>query len=230
MDSAVIPLFLELPSSPIYLEPDSDAGFTLPELLVTILIIGLLSGIAIVTLGNSRQGALTSSCKSGYATLQLAISSYQADTATVVGYPVVPTVQDLIPSYMNEGLLFGSSFVFDIETSTSTSDSGGYQVLVSKIESGSYLVRGTTNKTNTLVVDSQTAVINLLGKQIFGSGIRTYKPDTGAIESTTVSANAISPSTSLTMSRAATGSYQNSLVLIGGTLLGKAPQACESLT
>ena len=56
-----------------------DAGFTIFELLVVLIIIGILSGIAYVGLSSARNNSVQDSCKAGYQAIYLGIAGYQTD-------------------------------------------------------------------------------------------------------------------------------------------------------
>lgn len=58
-----------------------DQGFTLLELLVTMIVLGVLSTIAVLSLGTSRQSSVQQSCKTAHQGIVLAIASYQSDHA-----------------------------------------------------------------------------------------------------------------------------------------------------
>ena len=61
------------------LRKNADAGFTVIELLVVLVIIGLLSGIAYVGLSSARSNSIQDSCKAAFQATYLGISSYQTD-------------------------------------------------------------------------------------------------------------------------------------------------------
>jgi len=69
-----------------------QAGFTLVELMVTMLILGILVGIAVMTMSVSRSKAQQAACKANLRTIYDAVQVYQSvHNAT---YP--PTLDDLV--------------------------------------------------------------------------------------------------------------------------------------
>src|SRR5688572_32041783 len=70
----------------------SEAGFTLVELLVVMLILGLLAAIAIPSFFNQRDKAKDADAKAGVRTAQTAIESYATDNG---GSYLAATAADL---------------------------------------------------------------------------------------------------------------------------------------
>jgi prepilin-type N-terminal cleavage/methylation domain-containing protein len=58
---------------------NDDAGFTLFELLIVIVILAILAGIVTYAVGTSTANALTSSCASDAKTVETAVESYKAE-------------------------------------------------------------------------------------------------------------------------------------------------------
>lgn len=85
-------------------------GLTLTEVLVVVLILGVLSGVSVLTLGNSRVSAVQNSCKSAFSALELAISSYQADSPTANMSLITSPIQ--LAGYINQNLISSNDFSF----------------------------------------------------------------------------------------------------------------------
>ena len=61
-----------------------DAGFTLVELLIVIVVLGILSGIVLFGVARFRTDANAAACKADVATVNVAADAYDAQTG---GYP-----------------------------------------------------------------------------------------------------------------------------------------------
>lgn len=59
----------------------SQSGFTLIELLVVVVIIGILSGIAVVAVGNAKDRAASGACRAAQAELLKAFDMYYLDNS-----------------------------------------------------------------------------------------------------------------------------------------------------
>jgi prepilin-type N-terminal cleavage/methylation domain-containing protein len=58
----------------------NDKGFTLVELLIVIVVLGILSGIVVFGVGRFRQDATNAACKADLATVGVAADAYDAST------------------------------------------------------------------------------------------------------------------------------------------------------
>lgn len=75
----------------------ADNGFTLVELLIVIVILGILSGIVVFAVSGISDKADTASCKTNEATIQAAAEAYYLDNGTYPG-----GVGDLVPTYLKK--------------------------------------------------------------------------------------------------------------------------------
>jgi len=72
-----------------------EKGFTLVELMVVILIIGILVAIAVPVYNAAKEKAYTNTCKANLRTIDGAIQTYNA---TYEGYP--GTIAELAPTFI----------------------------------------------------------------------------------------------------------------------------------
>ena len=87
-----LPLMLNLKKN-----SKSDDGFTIVELLVVLVVIGILSGIAYVGLTAAQKNSVQDSCKSAYQAISLGVSSYQTDH----GGNMPGSITALQPTYLS---------------------------------------------------------------------------------------------------------------------------------
>jgi type IV pilus assembly protein PilA len=106
------------------LNGESEAGFTLVELLVVMLILGLLAAIAIPSFFNQRDKAKDADAKAGVRTAQTAMETYATDHGGL--YTPTPTVADLrgIEQTLNDVTLSAPTSTADSYTVTATSTTG----------------------------------------------------------------------------------------------------------
>ena len=68
-----------------------EQGFTLVELLIVIVILGILAGIVVFAVGNLTQNAKTNACATEKATLQTADEAYKAQNGSYTDGPGLVT-------------------------------------------------------------------------------------------------------------------------------------------
>jgi prepilin-type N-terminal cleavage/methylation domain-containing protein len=68
----------------------ADDGFTLVELLIVIVVLGILAGIVVFGVANFKGQADTAACKANVKTVQVAIDAYSATN------PGFPTLDELV--------------------------------------------------------------------------------------------------------------------------------------
>ena len=62
-----------------------ERGFTLVELLIVVVILGILAGIVVFAVGNLTTGAKTSACSAEKSTIVTAVEAYKAATGALPG-------------------------------------------------------------------------------------------------------------------------------------------------
>ena len=75
----------------------SDSGFTLTELLIVIVILGVLTGIVVFAVGQFSNRGEISACKAAMKTTEVAIESYRANSPTGT---LPADMAALIPNYL----------------------------------------------------------------------------------------------------------------------------------
>lgn len=93
----------------------NDEGFTLVELLIVIVVLGILSGIVVFGVARFRTDATTAACKSEVSQVQSAADAYEAQTG---GYPATTTV--LVTGQYLKALPTGVTYAFDGTAKTVT--------------------------------------------------------------------------------------------------------------
>jgi prepilin-type N-terminal cleavage/methylation domain-containing protein len=75
----------------------NESGFTLTELLIVIVILGILTGVVIVAVGAFDDRGQEAACKSDKKSTEVAVEAYRAKTGA---YP--PNLAVLQPNYLRE--------------------------------------------------------------------------------------------------------------------------------
>jgi general secretion pathway protein G len=79
------------------LKAGADAGFTLIELLIVIIILGVLAGIVVFSVGAISDRGETAACETDLKTVQTASEAYRAQNASYAA-----NMDALVPGYMQE--------------------------------------------------------------------------------------------------------------------------------
>lgn len=93
----------------------NDEGFTLVELLIVIVVLGILSGIVVFGVARFRTDATASACKADIATVTVAADAYDAQTG---GYPA--SVAVLVTGQYLKAAPASGTFAFDATAKTVT--------------------------------------------------------------------------------------------------------------
>jgi general secretion pathway protein G len=81
-----------------HIEEKKDKGFTLVELLIVIVILGILATVTVFAVRGITDQGKTSTCKADKKTLETAVEAYFAQN----GMAVIPTEANLVPSFLHE--------------------------------------------------------------------------------------------------------------------------------
>ena len=73
----------------------SDSGFTLTELLIVIVILGVLTGIVVFAVGQFSNRGEVSACKTAMKTTEVAIETFRANTGRLPA-----NIGELVPAYL----------------------------------------------------------------------------------------------------------------------------------
>ncbi len=92
-----------------------DQGFTLVELLIVIVILGVLAGIAVFGVATFRSDSQTAACKADVATVSAAADAYDAATGA---YPT--DITDLTSGKYLKAAPASGTYTFDATTKTTT--------------------------------------------------------------------------------------------------------------
>ncbi len=78
---------------------DEESGFTLIELLIVIVILGILAGVVIFSVGGVTDTGAVAACKTDIKTVQVAVEAYKAKTG---GFP--PNLDPAVTTAPNQFL------------------------------------------------------------------------------------------------------------------------------
>lgn len=84
-----------------------EAGFTLIELMVVVLIIGILVAIAIPVFQSTQNNAKRRACKANLRTMDGSIQQYNAEAVEFDGGTVADVITDLTGSTVVSGITYG---------------------------------------------------------------------------------------------------------------------------
>jgi general secretion pathway protein G len=85
-----------------------EQGFTLVELLIVIVIMGILAGIVVFAVGNLTQSASNNACKTEGDTFATAFQAYKAESAHLGVAPTGADTQAIADTMRTDGVLAGS--------------------------------------------------------------------------------------------------------------------------
>jgi prepilin-type N-terminal cleavage/methylation domain-containing protein len=99
-----------------------ERGFTLVELLIVIVIMGILAGIVVFAVGNLTQSATQNACKTEGDTFNTAIQAYKAETSHLGQFPDgngatagVGTAQQVATVLNGDGVLASATLKYAVD-------------------------------------------------------------------------------------------------------------------
>jgi prepilin-type N-terminal cleavage/methylation domain-containing protein len=219
-----------------HLHKHLDQGFTLVEMLVVLVIMGILAGVTYVGLTSSRANSIQNSCKTAYQSIALAVSAFQSDNANLL-----PTsITSLQPTYLNAGLVNSYANNFSLQLGVYAVKSASLSGKVATITfSSTYLPPITAGQSIQVsgidALTGQTSAFD--GSWTVGSFTGSSSPYTvtyNVTSTNTVSNTAISASSAilnvLSSSTAAFDVYLYNSTLTKRIGTTTAPTACASLS
>ncbi len=125
----------------------TDEGFTLIELMIVIVILGVLAGIVVFAVGGITDRGTSAACKTDVSTISTAVEAYYAKTG---GYPtdIVPSLTD--PTLNNQFLKWDSSFTGSTSAAgpaSSDKAATGYNIKYDPATGGVWAAAGTPDAT-----------------------------------------------------------------------------------
>jgi prepilin-type N-terminal cleavage/methylation domain-containing protein len=100
----------------------SDSGFTLTELLIVIVILGVLTGIVVIAVGAFTNRGEVAACRTAMKTTEVGIETYRAQHSGTL--PTVIT--DLVPAYLRtDPTLANASTAYTISINYTTGEVTG---------------------------------------------------------------------------------------------------------
>jgi prepilin-type N-terminal cleavage/methylation domain-containing protein len=170
----------------------ADEGFTLTELLIVLMVLGIMASIGVLAFSNSHKSSTQGACKTNFQTSLLAVQAYQSDNAGALP----ASLRVLAPTYINSGLIDSSAFALSLQSFPGISDS--YSIVVTP-----------TGGANS------TAVLDGTFLSSSGNNFNYQVADTSNISQGEIVSGSGIPSIFYTSANAASGS--NSLIVADGS-------------
>lgn len=123
----------------------ADEGFTLVEMLIVVILLGIVATIAVISLGNVNDSSQITACRTDFQTVSAALAAYKNDNSAALSADknlYQPSASNgnaiaspLIPNYMVALSGGRPDGLYEIALASSATDSSGYQVVIQKVTS-----------------------------------------------------------------------------------------------
>jgi len=104
---------------------ENEGGFTLTELLIVIVILGILTGIVVFAVGAFSDRGAAAACKSDKKAVEVAVEAYRAKTGAFpdAGGGTTP-MEKLIPLYLREAPNGGTNYTVALDAAGQVTSTG----------------------------------------------------------------------------------------------------------
>ena len=99
----------------------SESGFTLIEMVIVIIVLGILVGIAVPKYGDFKDAANLAAAKANISSLRAAAAMYYAEQAVDAGAGAYPADTDALEALLQESLVWPTGYGYTYVATTGAS-------------------------------------------------------------------------------------------------------------